>query len=102
MRPGDMVIGISTSGRSPNVLRALDHANQSGGVSIGITGLGGEPLRRLAHETLVVSSSNVQRIEDVASIAAHLACLLTCQMLAEAEVTKRVASSGGRSSIAYS
>jgi D-sedoheptulose 7-phosphate isomerase len=83
MSPGDLVIGISTSGRSPNVLRALEYANIHGGVSIGVTGLGNGPLRDLARETLVVRSHNVQRIEDAASVAAHIVCLLTRKQIAE-------------------
>ena len=76
MSPGDVVIGISTSGRSPNVLRALEYANTHGGVSIAITGLGGATIKALAAVTLTVASTSVQRIEDVAGVAAHLACLL--------------------------
>jgi D-sedoheptulose 7-phosphate isomerase len=75
MAAGDVVIGISTSGRSPNVLRAMEYANQYGAVSIGITGLGGQALKAIASLTLVIASTSVQRIEDVAGVAAHLACL---------------------------
>lgn len=74
MAPGDVVIGISTSGRSPNVPRAMEYANQHGGVSIGITGQGGQALKAVARLTLVIGSTSVQRIEDVAGVAAHLAC----------------------------
>jgi D-sedoheptulose 7-phosphate isomerase len=77
MAPGDVVIGISTSGRSPNVLRAMEYANQHGGISIGITGQGGQALKAIASLTLVIASTSVQRIEDVAGVAAHLACLHT-------------------------
>jgi D-sedoheptulose 7-phosphate isomerase len=75
MAPGDVVIGISTSGRSLNVLRAMEYANQYGAVSVGITGQDGAPLKALASITLVINSTSVQRIEDVAGVAAHLACL---------------------------
>ena len=75
MTAGDVVIGISTSGRSPNVLRAMEYANLHGATSIGITGQGGAPLKALASLTVVVASNSVQRIEDVAGVAAHLACL---------------------------
>ncbi len=75
MSAGDVVIGISTSGRSPNVLRAMEYANQYGATSIGITGQGGAALKALAGLTLVVASTSVQRVEDVAGVAAHLACL---------------------------
>lgn len=81
MAPGDVVVGISTSGRSPNVLRALEYANLHGGVTLGITGQSGEALRALAQVSLLVASTSVQRVEDVAGIAAHLTCLLTRQQL---------------------
>jgi D-sedoheptulose 7-phosphate isomerase len=82
MSPGDVVIGISTSGRSPNVIRALEYANENGGLSLGITGQGGAALKAVAETTLMVASTSVQRIEDVAGVAAHLACLLTRNRLA--------------------
>ena len=83
MSPGDVVIGISTSGRSPNVLRAMEYANHHGATSIGITGQGGGALKALADLTLVVASTSVQRIEDVAGVAAHLACLHARGRIAE-------------------
>ncbi len=82
MSPGDVVIGISTSGRSPNVLRALEYAGAHGGVAVGITGQNGGPLKGVASMTLVIASTSVQRIEDVAGVAAHLVCLLTLARLA--------------------
>ena len=83
MGRGDVVIGISTSGRSANVIRALEYANLNGAVSIGVTGSGDSLLRRVAREVLVIASDNVQHIEDAAGIVAHLACLLTRQRLSE-------------------
>lgn len=77
MAPGDVVIGISTSGRSPNVLRALEYAGRHGGVTLGITGEGGAALRDLVAIPLVVASTSVQRVEDVAGVVAHLVCLHT-------------------------
>jgi D-sedoheptulose 7-phosphate isomerase len=83
MGPGDVVIGISTSGRSPNVIRALEYANLNGAVSVGVTGSGDSLLRRVAREVLVIASDNVQHIEDAAGVVAHLACLLARQRLSE-------------------
>ena len=77
MSPGDVVIGISTSGSSKNVLKAIDYANENGAFTVGITGRGGAELQRLARETLVIGSTNVQRIEDLSMVAAHLLVLLT-------------------------
>lgn len=77
MSAGDVVVGISTSGRSRNVLRAIDYANRHGGITIGITGTDGDPLREVVREALTVASLSVQQIEDVTLVAAHLLCLLT-------------------------
>lgn len=77
MNPGDVVVGISTSGNSTNVLRAIDYANKNGALTVGITGSKESGLRHLARETLVIGSSNVQRVEDLSMIAAHLLVLLT-------------------------
>jgi D-sedoheptulose 7-phosphate isomerase len=82
--PGDIVIGISTSGSSPNVLRAIDFANEHGAFTVGITGSRGSELRRRAREALVVGSDNVQRVEDLSMIAAHLVVLLTKDSCQEA------------------
>ena len=76
LEPGDVVVGISTSGQSRNVLRALEYAAGNGAVALAITGTCGTGLRALAHETLVIDSSSVQRIEDVTMVAAHLLCLM--------------------------
>jgi D-sedoheptulose 7-phosphate isomerase len=77
MNPGDLVIGISTSGNSPNVVKAIEYANQCGAFTVAITGARDNELRRIARETVVVGSNSVQRVEDVSLIATHLLVLLT-------------------------
>lgn len=72
---GDVVIGLSTSGASPNVLRAIDYANEAGGITLGVTGKHGQLLRARAQVTLAVVSDSVQHIEDATMVAAHLLCL---------------------------
>lgn len=79
MAPSDVVIGISTSGRSVNVLNAIEYANAHGGVTIGISGADDSPLRDLARDSLSIASLSVQHVEDVTLVAAHLLCLLTRQ-----------------------
>ena len=76
LSPHDLVIGLSTSGSSPNVLRALEYANESGAVTLGITGLGGHKLRSCARFPVVVASSSVQQIEDATMLIGHLVCLM--------------------------
>jgi len=80
LEPGDVVVGFSTSGRSPNVLKAMEYANRRGAVTIGITGADGEPLRAVSAESLSIASLSVQQIEDVSLVAAHLLCLATREL----------------------
>jgi D-sedoheptulose 7-phosphate isomerase len=67
-RPGDLVIAISASGRSANVLAAVRVANAAGASTFGITGYSGGDLLAEATDCVVVTSQNMQVIED-----AHLA-----------------------------
>jgi D-sedoheptulose 7-phosphate isomerase len=72
---GDVVFGLSTSGSSPNVLRAVEYANSIGASTVGITGRAGRRLRDLARHTIVVDSTSVQHVEDATMVAGHLLCL---------------------------
>ena len=73
---------VSTSGASPNVLRAIDFANSSGAITLAVTGRQGLPLQTLAHHTLVVQSTSVQQIEDATMVAGHLLCLRVRELIA--------------------
>ncbi len=73
-RPGDVVIGISTSGNSPNVLRALELANERAAVTIGMTGGDGGALRPLVRHCLVVPSRSTARIQEGHILIGHLLC----------------------------
>jgi D-sedoheptulose 7-phosphate isomerase len=72
VRPSDLVIGISGSGNSENVIRAVELANARGAVSIGMTGFDGGRLARTAHMSIVVPSHDMQVIEDVHLIVCHM------------------------------
>jgi D-sedoheptulose 7-phosphate isomerase len=69
-RPGDVLIGLSTSGRSANVLQAVEAAQKQGVITIGLTGGEGRPLRDLVDIALVVPSNSTPHIQE-----AHLAML---------------------------
>ena len=73
-RPGDVVVGISTSGNSPNVLRAIQQANDNGAVTVGMTGGDGGALRALARHCLVVPSRSTARIQEGHILIGHLLC----------------------------
>jgi len=76
--PGDVVIAISGSGNSPNVLRAVEKANEMGAVTIGWSGFAGGKLAQIAQKSIVVASDNMQRVEDVHLILGHL--VYTCMV----------------------
>ncbi len=73
-RPGDVAVGISGSGNSPNVLRGLEEARKLGMVTVGLVGMGGGKQRALCDLALVVPSQNMQHIEDTHLIVGHLLC----------------------------
>jgi len=72
LEEGDVVIGISASGNSPNVLKAMEYARKNGAVTIGFVGFGGGRLKELAHKSIVLSSKDYGQVEDVHMILAHI------------------------------
>lgn len=77
MEPGDVVVGISTSGRSKNVLKAVEYANACGAMTFGITGADGDALLAITADSIGIPSLSVQQIEDLTTVAGHIACLAT-------------------------
>ena len=71
-RAGDVAVGISGSGNSPNVLRALEEARKIGMQTVGLIGMGGGKMKALCDVPIVVPSGNMQHIEDVHHILLHL------------------------------
>jgi len=72
MKPGDIVVGISGSGNSMNVIKAIDYANKNGAITIGLSGYDGGKLIKYAKENIHVPSFYMQRVEDVHIIIEHL------------------------------
>lgn len=70
--PGDVVIGVSGSGNSMNVINGIEAANRAGAITIGLAGFQGGKLNNSAAHTLIVKSDNMQRIEDVHMILLHI------------------------------
>lgn len=71
MNAGDLLIGISGSGSSENVLKAVRYANESGGKTFGICGCGGGRLKDSAQKSLVINSNDMQKVEDSHLIILH-------------------------------
>ncbi len=70
--PGDLVIGISGSGNSQNVLLAVRYAAAHGGKTIGWSGFGGGRLAELADLAFVAQSHDMQQVEDAHMVVAHM------------------------------
>ncbi len=65
LNEGDVVIGISASGNSPNVLEAIKYARQKGAITIALTGFDGGKLKGLVDKAIIVSSRDYGQVEDV-------------------------------------
>lgn len=63
-RTGDVLFGITTSGRSPSVVRALEAAREMGIVTVGLLGGAGEPCRSLCDHVLLVPDNETARIQE--------------------------------------
>lgn len=70
--PGDLVLGISASGRSPNILHALAAARARGARTAGLTGRRGDPLRALCDVACTVPSEDVEKLEDAHAVIMHV------------------------------
>jgi D-sedoheptulose 7-phosphate isomerase len=77
----DVVVGISTSGRSPSILEGVRAARQKGARTIGMTGLAGEPLRKAVDLCLTAPSHKTPRIQEVHITMGHIICELVEQGL---------------------
>jgi D-sedoheptulose 7-phosphate isomerase len=71
---GDVFFGISTSGNSANVLRALSVAREREMVTVGMTGSGESEIRRLADHCLCVPSRSTARIQEAHILLGHIVC----------------------------
>lgn len=73
-RPGDVLVALSTSGRSPNVLRAVGTARAMGLSTVALTGAGGADLAGLAGLVLAVPSRSTARIQEMHILIGHMLC----------------------------
>jgi D-sedoheptulose 7-phosphate isomerase len=79
MAPGDLVIAISGSGNSPNVLKAVDYANANGGVTLAVVGYDGGKLKPMAHHAVWVPSFDMQYCEDLHLMFGHMVMKSLCE-----------------------
>jgi len=72
VRSGDIAIGLSGSGMSPNIISAFEVANEAGACSILLSGFEGGKAVEIAQESIVVPSNDMQQIEDVHLMLCHI------------------------------
>jgi D-sedoheptulose 7-phosphate isomerase len=73
-RPGDILVALSTSGASPNVLRAVDAARDLGLRTWALTGSPPNPLARLADEALAIDLAGTPTVQELHLLAIHVLC----------------------------
>lgn len=80
-QPGDVVIGMTTSGESRNVVLALEAARERGAVTIAFTGNGGGAVSKIADLSLLGPHGYAAIVQEVHQVMAHIVCDLVEQKL---------------------
>jgi D-sedoheptulose 7-phosphate isomerase len=81
LRPGDVVVGISGSGNSPNVLKAIAYANSLGAHTVGLCGFTGGKLAGMVRTLILAPVHDMQKAEDVHMILLHVVMQVLCARL---------------------
>lgn len=75
---GDLLVAVSGSGNSPNVLKAVEYANESGAQTLAVVGYDGGRLKQTAHTSVWVPSFDMQLCEDVHLMFGHMVMKALC------------------------
>ena len=75
-KPGDILVGMSTSGNSTNIVKAFETAREKGITTIGMTGEGGGRLGELSDYLIDIPSKNTPRIQEAHMLLGHIICQL--------------------------
>jgi len=82
-RKGDILVGLSTSGNSPNVIKAFDLANEIGMITVGMTGESGGKMKDISKYLLNVPSGDTPRIQESHIMMGHIICELVEEKMFE-------------------
>jgi D-sedoheptulose 7-phosphate isomerase len=82
-RAGDILIGISTSGNSKNVIKAIEVANEKGMITIGMTGKTGGKMKEICKYLINVPSTDTPRIQEAHIMIGHIICEIVEKVLFE-------------------
>jgi D-sedoheptulose 7-phosphate isomerase len=83
LEPEDVAVGISTSGRSANVIKGVEEARRIGAKTIALTGTGGGLLGSLCDHRVIVPSDDTQRIQECHIMIGHIVCELIDETLGD-------------------
>ncbi len=83
LQAGDVVIGISGSGNSENVIQAISYAKERGARTVGLTGFDGGKLAKTADIPLTAAIHDMQKVEDVHMIVVHMLMQYLCNSLSK-------------------
>ena len=84
-RPGDVVVAISASGNSPNVLEGVVAARRLGCITVGLTGGSGGQLSKVVDEVFIVPSNETPRIQETHITLGHVLCALVEELVLAAD-----------------
>ena len=84
LNEGDVVIGISASGNSLNVLKAIEFGKSQGAITVGFSGFGGGRLKEITHKCIVLSCRDYGQVEDAHLCLAHVICYSVRAKIADA------------------
>lgn len=80
-KQGDILVGLSTSGNSTNIIKAMEQARQLGMINVGFTGESGGSMKDLCDHLINVPSKDTPRIQEVHIMVGHIVCQLVEEQL---------------------
>jgi len=80
-KPGDVLVGLSTSGNSVNIIKAMEQAKKLGMITVGLTGATGGKMKEVCDYLLNVPSSDTPRIQESHITVGHIICQLVEEAL---------------------
>ena len=95
-RPGDVFLGLSTSGRSGNVLAAMDAAREGGLTVWSLTGPGPNPMSTADGEAVCVDADATATVQEVHQVAVHLLCAAVDLQVGADRPSSEIHSTAGR------
>src|ERR1035437_4951305 len=73
-KKGDVLVALSTSGNSVNIIKAIEQANEIGMISVGLTGVGGGKMKAICNHLINIPSNDTPRIQESHIMVGHIIC----------------------------